>query len=178
MSWRAQTRSKDAKTPSGSRGRSDKPEPDCCPIQQYVRALGSPLCPLGHLFSAGGPSGEGNMQSTGGSLTYAHRKRKVRISGSHVGRAPSTTEHVRDRAIIMASALGALQPVRAVDSALTAQCLLLFLQPDFAPRAPSSRPCFSCNKQPVGVLELAKLQRKQPRAPEQVIGFDLLERDL
>jgi hypothetical protein len=27
--------STDAKTPSGSRGRSEKPEPDCCPVQPY-----------------------------------------------------------------------------------------------------------------------------------------------
>jgi hypothetical protein len=39
-----------------------------------------------------------------------------------------------------------------------------FLQPDFAPRAPSSRPCFSCNKQPAGVLELAKLERRGPQS--------------
>jgi hypothetical protein len=38
MSWGAQNRSEDAKTPSGSRGRSQKPEPDCCPIQPYRRA--------------------------------------------------------------------------------------------------------------------------------------------
>jgi hypothetical protein len=42
------------------------------------------------------------------------------------------------------------------------QCLLL-LQPDFAPRAPSSRPCASCNKQPAGVLELAELERRAPQ---------------
>jgi hypothetical protein len=35
MSWGAQNRSKDAKTPSGSRGRSDKPEPGLWPVQQY-----------------------------------------------------------------------------------------------------------------------------------------------
>jgi hypothetical protein len=39
-----------------------------------------------------------------------------------------------------------------------------FLQPDFAPRAPSSRPCISCNKQPAGVLGLAELERKQPQS--------------
>jgi hypothetical protein len=44
------------------------------------------------------------------------------------------------------------------------QCLLLYLQPDFAPRAPSSsRPCISCSKQPAGVLELAELERKRKR---------------
>jgi hypothetical protein len=36
MSWGAQNRSKDAKTPSGSRGRSDKPELDRCPVQPYA----------------------------------------------------------------------------------------------------------------------------------------------
>jgi hypothetical protein len=36
MSWRAQSRSKDAKTPSTPRGRSEKPELDLWPIQQYV----------------------------------------------------------------------------------------------------------------------------------------------
>ena len=38
MSWRAQNRSKDAKTPSGSRGRSDKPELDLRPVQPYLPA--------------------------------------------------------------------------------------------------------------------------------------------
>jgi hypothetical protein len=38
MSWGAQNRSKDAKTPSSSRGRSDKPEPDRCPVQPYISA--------------------------------------------------------------------------------------------------------------------------------------------
>jgi hypothetical protein len=36
MSWGAQNRSKDAKTPSASRGRSDKPEPGLWPIQPYL----------------------------------------------------------------------------------------------------------------------------------------------
>jgi hypothetical protein len=36
MSWGAQNRSKDAKTPSVSRGRSKKTEPDCFPIQPYA----------------------------------------------------------------------------------------------------------------------------------------------
>jgi hypothetical protein len=41
MSWGAQNRSKDAKTPSASRGRLIKPELDCCPIQPYKNmALG------------------------------------------------------------------------------------------------------------------------------------------
>jgi hypothetical protein len=35
MSWGAQNRSKDAKTPSVAGVRSDKPELDCCPIQPY-----------------------------------------------------------------------------------------------------------------------------------------------
>jgi hypothetical protein len=35
MSWGAQNRSKDAKTPSVAGGRSKKPELDCCPIQPY-----------------------------------------------------------------------------------------------------------------------------------------------
>ena len=35
MSWRAQNRSKDAKTPSAGRGMSQKPELDCCPVQPY-----------------------------------------------------------------------------------------------------------------------------------------------
>jgi hypothetical protein len=59
----------------------------------------------------------------------------------------------------------------------TPQCVNYFLQPDFAPRAPSSRPCISCNKQPAGVLELAKRKTRAEAAPEQVIGFLLLERD-
>jgi hypothetical protein len=45
MSWRAQNRSKDAKTPSGSRGRSQKPELDCCPVQPWGMPLECP--PLG-----------------------------------------------------------------------------------------------------------------------------------
>jgi hypothetical protein len=32
----------------------------------------------------------------GASSPMAHREREVRISQSHIGRAPSTTEHVRD----------------------------------------------------------------------------------
>jgi hypothetical protein len=36
MSWGAQNRFKDAKTPSGSRGRSKNPELGCCPIQPYL----------------------------------------------------------------------------------------------------------------------------------------------
>jgi hypothetical protein len=35
MSWGAQNRSEDAKTPSGSRGRSDKPELDLWPVHPY-----------------------------------------------------------------------------------------------------------------------------------------------
>jgi hypothetical protein len=35
MSWGAQNRSEDAKTPSGSRGRSDKPELGLWPVQPY-----------------------------------------------------------------------------------------------------------------------------------------------
>jgi hypothetical protein len=37
----------------------------------------------------------------------AHREREVRISQSHIGRAPSTTEHVRDQAIIHVGSLTA-----------------------------------------------------------------------
>jgi hypothetical protein len=36
MSWRAQNRPEDAKTPSAGRGMSEKPEPDPCPIQPYA----------------------------------------------------------------------------------------------------------------------------------------------
>jgi hypothetical protein len=47
--------------------------------------------------------------------------------------------------------------------------LLLFSLWDFAPRAPSSRPCISCNKQPAGVLELAELESESsPRAGNRV----------
>ena len=35
MSWRAQNRSKDAKTPSVTGVRSQNPELDCCPVQPY-----------------------------------------------------------------------------------------------------------------------------------------------
>jgi hypothetical protein len=37
MSWGAQSRSEDAKTPSASRGRSQKPELGCCPIQPHMK---------------------------------------------------------------------------------------------------------------------------------------------
>jgi hypothetical protein len=37
MSWGAQIRSKDAKTPSVGRGMSQNPEPDCRPVQPYHR---------------------------------------------------------------------------------------------------------------------------------------------
>jgi hypothetical protein len=36
MSWRAQNRSKDAKTPSVGLAMLIKPELDCCPVQPYV----------------------------------------------------------------------------------------------------------------------------------------------
>jgi hypothetical protein len=36
MSWEAQNRSKDAKTPSAGLAMSKKPEPGCCPIQPYI----------------------------------------------------------------------------------------------------------------------------------------------
>jgi hypothetical protein len=39
MSWRAQSRSKDAKTPSAAGVRSQKPELGCCPIQPYIYLL-------------------------------------------------------------------------------------------------------------------------------------------
>jgi hypothetical protein len=38
MSWGAQSRSEDAKTPGVAGVRSDKPEPVSCPVQPYVRA--------------------------------------------------------------------------------------------------------------------------------------------
>ena len=36
MSWGAQNRSEDAKTPSASRGMSKKTELGCCPVQPYI----------------------------------------------------------------------------------------------------------------------------------------------
>ena len=36
MSWGAQNRFKDAKTPSVGRGMSEKPELDRCPVQPYI----------------------------------------------------------------------------------------------------------------------------------------------
>jgi hypothetical protein len=36
MSWGAQNRYKDAKTPNVGRGRSENPEPDLRPVQQYL----------------------------------------------------------------------------------------------------------------------------------------------
>jgi hypothetical protein len=38
MSWGAQNRSKDAKTPTAGRGMSDKPELDRCPVQPYYKS--------------------------------------------------------------------------------------------------------------------------------------------
>jgi hypothetical protein len=44
MSWGAQNRSKDAKTPSTPRGRSENPEPGLWPDQPYrVRVEGTPV---------------------------------------------------------------------------------------------------------------------------------------
>jgi hypothetical protein len=40
MSWRAQNRSKDAKNPSVAGVWSQKPEPDCCPVQPYICSAG------------------------------------------------------------------------------------------------------------------------------------------
>jgi hypothetical protein len=41
MSWGAQSRSEDAKTPNEAEVWSDKPEPDRCPVQPYpVPVLG------------------------------------------------------------------------------------------------------------------------------------------
>jgi hypothetical protein len=45
------------------------------------------------------------MQSTGGLSHLAHRKRKVLISQTHIGRASSIDGACSDKAIIMASAL-------------------------------------------------------------------------
>jgi hypothetical protein len=42
MSWGAQNRSKDAKTPSVAGGRSKKPELGCCPIQPYYNNTHTP----------------------------------------------------------------------------------------------------------------------------------------
>jgi hypothetical protein len=47
MSWRAQNRSEDAKTPSAAPALSEKPELDCCPIQHRAyeprtRAISAP----------------------------------------------------------------------------------------------------------------------------------------
>jgi hypothetical protein len=39
MSWGAQNRSKDAKTPSAGRGMSEKPELGLRPVQQYTRPI-------------------------------------------------------------------------------------------------------------------------------------------
>jgi hypothetical protein len=59
MSWGAQSRSEDAKTPSTPRGRSEKPELDLCPVQPHNTVVsdkyrmlvpwtetGDPGCPL------------------------------------------------------------------------------------------------------------------------------------
>jgi hypothetical protein len=42
MSWGAQNRSKDAKTPSVGRGMSENPEPDLRPVQQYAQTALQP----------------------------------------------------------------------------------------------------------------------------------------
>jgi hypothetical protein len=58
---------------------------------------------------------------------------------------------------------------------LTAQCLLQVAQPDFASHAPSYRPCKSSKTQPTS--RCARTSKNPAEAaPEQVIGFDLLER--
>jgi hypothetical protein len=56
MSWGAQNRSKDAKTPSTPRGRSENPEPDCCPVQpqdifSYFLFLAPKLHALSYMLS-------------------------------------------------------------------------------------------------------------------------------
>jgi hypothetical protein len=54
--------------------------------------------------------------------------------------------------------------VRSLDREKKKQRLFEVAQGDFTRRAPASRPCISSNKQPAGVLELAKLERKQPQS--------------
>jgi hypothetical protein len=45
MSWGAQNRSKDAKTPSVARALSDKPKPALCGIQPYLVTSNTALIP-------------------------------------------------------------------------------------------------------------------------------------
>jgi hypothetical protein len=51
MSWGAQNRSEDTKTPSVGRGMSKKPEPDCCPVQPYQKSAIRIRNPYRILFS-------------------------------------------------------------------------------------------------------------------------------
>jgi hypothetical protein len=44
MSWGAQSRFKDAKTPSVGLAMSENPEPDCCPVQPYMRVGAVAVC--------------------------------------------------------------------------------------------------------------------------------------
>jgi hypothetical protein len=71
------------------------------------------------------------MQSTGGSLTSLIESGRCELVKA------ISIEHCRSMERVPTKQFYGLgQPVRAFDSALAAQCLLLFLQPDFAPRAP------------------------------------------
>jgi hypothetical protein len=54
MSWGAQSRSKDAKTPSVAGGRSKKPEPGCCPIQPYLKVYADSKADAGEVYQMKG----------------------------------------------------------------------------------------------------------------------------
>jgi hypothetical protein len=98
-----------------------------------------------------------------GALSHlAHRKQKVQISESHVDRA-SSIEHVRDRGETPGSLTAAKQKAgyKANGTLLIAIFRSGISRP--APPHPGQR-CSSCNKQPAGVLKLAKLERKQPQS--------------
>jgi hypothetical protein len=86
MSWRAQSRSKDAKTPSTPRGRSENPEPDCCPIQLYL------LFALGHTPCTQGPLG-GETQSRKQGIARALRRHRAQSARNPESREPRAEIH-------------------------------------------------------------------------------------
>ena len=52
MSWGAQNRSKDAKTPSASRGMSKNPELGCCPVQSPAISNPGAMIPISYVTCA------------------------------------------------------------------------------------------------------------------------------
>jgi hypothetical protein len=71
MSWRAQSRSKDAKTPSVGRAMSENPEPGLWPVQPYL--LPAAYC-LVH--AARNKSARAGATAAGGRHGTRHRRRR------------------------------------------------------------------------------------------------------